>query len=85
MDYLVGKLIRETARFLQICQEQAFNDKISVKEYVAFTATKFKFIEDVLENEKRNLFIDKDFRKQLDKLFKEDFFLRESNKKIVGK
>ncbi|MCX8128952.1 MAG: hypothetical protein N3I35_02495 [Clostridia bacterium] len=84
MDYLMDRLIRETVKFLEICQEQTLEGKISVRDYNSLTTSKFKFINDILEEEKRPLFFDKNFCKRLYRLYMNGYFLNSLDKRIVG-
>jgi hypothetical protein len=84
MDYLLDKLVRETARFLEICQEQVVLNRIGIKDYIALTSTKFDFIDKLLESEQRLLFIDKSFQSRLDNLLIKDYDLCSSLKQIVS-
>ncbi len=84
MDYLLSRLIKETIKFLEICQEYSLKNAISVDQYRNLTNIKFKFINDVLNIEKKNIVIDIELRKRLNKLFINDCRITHPSKFIVG-
>lgn len=84
MDFLIYKAVKETVDFLELCQNQAFSNRISIDVYMSLTCMKFNFIKNVLENEGRTVFIDKVLRKRINLLFKNDYYLYDSSKDIVG-
>lgn len=54
MDYFKKKLINEIANFLDLCQEQVLNGKISVHDYCKLTQVKITFIEHIVGSCSKN-------------------------------
>lgn len=77
--------MRETVLFLEICQTCVLEGKISVDDYYSMANIKFHFIEDMMEREKRFLFIDKDLHESIDRLYLRDYLIFSTDKEIVRK
>ena len=48
MEYIRAILLKETIRFLEICQTLELNGKITSEEYYSITNTKFNFLDNMI-------------------------------------
>jgi hypothetical protein len=84
MEYLKNMLLRESVRFIEMCQIYVFKGKISLETYISLSNIKLDFIKDVLVTEKKDMLIDKKFSNRIAKLIKVDNFIyRMHNNAVV--
>lgn len=81
MENMVERLMWETVRFLEICQEQVLGHKICIGDYIKLTSNKFEFVKNLMEEEKTELFLDKNFNSKLNTIFENNHFLCNYHKK----
>jgi hypothetical protein len=75
MDNLTERMLYEAVKFLEICQVQALNEKISLSTYYDMTKVKFEFIEKILRKQSNSLPSDKEFLAKLNKLRLSNLFI----------
>lgn len=85
MEYTRDRLIREAVKYLEICQECFFKSEIEVDDYYSLTNVKFNFIENVLEDQDRHIFISNDLRTRLKRLFDTDSCIYGTEMSVAGK
>jgi hypothetical protein len=85
MEYIRDRLIREAVKYLEICQDYFFESKIEVDDYYSLTNVKFNFIENVLEEGNKQIFISNDLKKRLKKLFDTDSCIYAAKMSVAGK
>lgn len=83
MDYIGESLLKETIKFLKLCQKQTINGKISLEDYYLMTHIKFNFIDNML-NQEKVIVIDKDLRLELKELYMNDYYIYSISKNAAG-
>ncbi|AUG56019.1 hypothetical protein [Acetivibrio saccincola] len=75
MDYMKYKLIRESIRFIELCQMHVLENRMEIKMYDAMTNIKINFLKDMMEEEKTNTFLKGRFFNKINDLLRIDSFI----------
>ncbi len=85
MEYLRDRLVRESIRFMEICQLYYFNEKISLDDYRSMTEAKKSFINNIMKTENSSVFMNKEIKSRLEKIYGNDDFIYGFKGEAVGK
>ncbi|MFZ5986425.1 MAG: hypothetical protein ACOYWZ_04775 [Bacillota bacterium] len=84
MEYLKHRLLRESVRFIEMCQIYVLKGKINVETYNSLSDIKLDFIKDMLESEKTRIYFDRRFSNRINNLFKTNSLIN-LNSDVVGR
>ncbi|ABN53598.1 hypothetical protein Cthe_2396 [Acetivibrio thermocellus ATCC 27405] len=84
MEFLKRKLLNECVRFIELCQSYVLDGRINVDTYNSLSNIKLNFIKDMLEKERSNIYLDRDFLKRINKLFKINSLICEMSQKAIN-
>lgn len=85
MDYIKNKYLKESVWFLEKCQMMTLKEKIDTLDYFSLTTCKLGFINNLLNNEAETLFVNKELKERLYKLFDRDNYIYNKGNKAVSK
>jgi hypothetical protein len=83
MEYIKEMLLKETIRFLELCQKLKLEGKITEENYYSMTKIKFNFLDNIIKSGERE-FIDQATRLSLNKIYKVDYFISKTSNDAVG-
>lgn len=83
MDDLKYKLLTETVRFIEFCQELFLKEKLQFEEYKNLTSYKFKFISNVYSKHKRALPLNDELHDKINKLYLTECFICNRSKEAI--
>ncbi len=85
MEYLRYRLIKETVKFLEICQRYLLNGEISLEAYHTLTDSKLRFISSFLNTEKQNIYIDEALGTRINNLITGQYKINAMSEDDAGK
>ncbi|MCX7922753.1 MAG: hypothetical protein N3B21_12205 [Clostridia bacterium] len=79
------ELLKETIRFLEVCQDYVLNGKADVHSYNTLAGLKLSFISYAIKSNDADLPIDSDTRDRINGVMINDHFISTMCKKVVCK
>lgn len=70
MDYMKYKLIKESIKFIELCQMRVLKDGMPIELYNMMTNIKINFLKDMMEVEKSTSFLKKRFSSKINSILK---------------
>lgn len=79
MDYMKYKLIKESIRFIELCQMRVLENRMEIKLYDSMTNIKINFLKDMMETEKTNIFLKGRFFNKINNILRIDSIIHSSH------
>ncbi|HHX17440.1 MAG TPA: hypothetical protein GX727_01105 [Clostridium sp.] len=72
MDYMKYKLIKESIRFIELCQMHVLEDGMEIKLYNMMANIKINFLKDMMKSEETNFFLKSRFFNKINNILRID-------------